>query len=269
MTVPEINTELRNLIDARLDEIEAVLLQVSVSYSERHHILGEVEAHIFERLAREGEPVSRERLVAVLESLDPAAAYIPEELRGKLESCPKPAAPPRRSGPRMSRLAIASGILAVSSMLLWFLVVSHWWTLFRTNSLFQVIRLQGISIVLLRDAQEQDWSIVCTFGVLLTTVVGIIAAVRVLLSPERLRGLPLATSAAIVFPVTAANSAMFGLAFAPRSIIPITLTIFAILAINVLVLRKCWQWFTARRHRVAELLRGNVASFRKAMSETT
>jgi hypothetical protein len=66
MTAPELNPDFRNLIDAGLDAIEQILLRAQVSYSERRHIVGEVETQIFELLSRRGETFTREEVVAVL-----------------------------------------------------------------------------------------------------------------------------------------------------------------------------------------------------------
>src|SRR6185295_1799484 len=63
MTAAELNPEFRSLIDARLDAIEQILLRVQVSYSERRHIVSEVETQIFELLARRGENPTREDVV--------------------------------------------------------------------------------------------------------------------------------------------------------------------------------------------------------------
>jgi hypothetical protein len=78
---PELNPELRNLIDARLDAIEDVLRRARMPHSERRHIVGEVETQIFELLGRRGENLTREDVIAVLDSLDPPESYIPDELQ--------------------------------------------------------------------------------------------------------------------------------------------------------------------------------------------
>src|SRR5207302_1932711 len=108
MTAAELNPEFRFLIDARLDAIERVLIGAQVSYSERRHIVSEVETQVFELLARRGDNPIREDVVAVLASLDPAESYVPEELSGRAAAASVPPvapAPPR--GPRISRLALA------------------------------------------------------------------------------------------------------------------------------------------------------------------
>jgi hypothetical protein len=119
MTTPELNGEWRNLIDARLDQIERVLLRVDVSYSERRHIVGEVESQIFELLARRTENPTREDVQAILDSLDQAEAYVPEELRGKFAEAAAANGPTvkRPSGPRFSRLAVGSAVMAAALVL--------------------------------------------------------------------------------------------------------------------------------------------------------
>ena len=76
-----LNPELRNLIDARLEAIEDVLRQARMPHSERRHIIGEVETQIFELLDRRGENLTREGVIAVLDSLDLPESYIPDERR--------------------------------------------------------------------------------------------------------------------------------------------------------------------------------------------
>lgn len=124
MSTPSLNHELRSLVDARLDEIERVLLDASVSYQERHHILSDVEAHVFEALASAGQQPTRDQLQSVLDALDPAEAYIPEELRGKpallnaeaTSQAARTAVPPRQK-PRVSRLAVMCTVLAAFALL--------------------------------------------------------------------------------------------------------------------------------------------------------
>jgi hypothetical protein len=86
MANADLNAELRSLIDARLDAIEDVLRQVHVQNSERRHIVGEVETQIFEMLARRGENLTRDDVLAVLDSLDSPDCYIPEHLNAGLST---------------------------------------------------------------------------------------------------------------------------------------------------------------------------------------
>jgi hypothetical protein len=98
---PELNPELRNLIDARLDAIEDVLRQAHMPYSERRNIACDVEAQIFELLGRRGVNLTRADVMAVLDSLDPPKSYIPEELQAAI---PALAAEHGQSLARQSRL---------------------------------------------------------------------------------------------------------------------------------------------------------------------
>lgn len=84
MTAAELNLDLRTLIDARLEAIDRILADARIAWSERRSIIGEVETQIFELLARRGPAPQREDVLAVLSSLDPPEAYIPDELRERL-----------------------------------------------------------------------------------------------------------------------------------------------------------------------------------------
>lgn len=83
MTAAELNPELRNLIDARLDSVDRMLICAQIGWSERRSIVGEVETQIFELLARRALAPTRDDVLAVLDSLDPPESYVPEELRAK------------------------------------------------------------------------------------------------------------------------------------------------------------------------------------------
>jgi hypothetical protein len=96
MTAAELNPELRNLIDARLDAIDQALVRAQVPWSERRSIVGEVETQVFELLGRRGALPVLEDVLAVLASLDPPESYIPEELRGAPADAAAPAANPPR-----------------------------------------------------------------------------------------------------------------------------------------------------------------------------
>ena len=71
MTAADLNPELRNLIDARLDAIDHILIRAQIAWSERRSIVGEVETQIFELLARRSEMPMQEDVTAVLDSLHP------------------------------------------------------------------------------------------------------------------------------------------------------------------------------------------------------
>ena len=64
MTAAELNPELRNLIDARLEAIDRILLRAETGWSERRNIVDEVETQIYELLARRG-PAPSEADVAI------------------------------------------------------------------------------------------------------------------------------------------------------------------------------------------------------------
>lgn len=98
MTAAELNPELRNLIDARLEAIDRVLLRVETGWSERRSIVDEVETQIYELLSRRGPVPSDADVQAVLATLDPPEAYIPEELRDRPGDAPSASVPPPRTG---------------------------------------------------------------------------------------------------------------------------------------------------------------------------
>ena len=95
MTAADLNAELRNLIDERLDAIDHVLTRAQMTWSERRSIVGEVETQIFELLARRSEFPTEADVQAVLETLDPPEAYLPEEFRGEFAEASFATSPPR------------------------------------------------------------------------------------------------------------------------------------------------------------------------------
>ncbi len=95
MTAAELHPDLRNMIDARLDAIDRALSRAQMTWSERRNIVGEVETQVFELLARRTPAPAREDVQAVLDSLDPPEAWIPEGLRDQLAGAPTAAAPSR------------------------------------------------------------------------------------------------------------------------------------------------------------------------------
>lgn len=106
MTAAELQPELRNLIDARLEAIDRILAQARVAWAERRNIVGEVETQIYELLARRTAAPAEDDVLAVLGTLDPAEAYIPEELRGGAGEGAAPvftASPPRTDWRRLGR----------------------------------------------------------------------------------------------------------------------------------------------------------------------
>ena len=238
MTAAELNPDFRNLIDARLDAIEQILLRVQVSYSERRHIVGEVETQIFELLSRRGETFTREDVVAVLNSLDPPESYIPEEFRGRLAQATIEAVPVKPRGPRVSKVAVGSAILVA------------------------LLLLFGVPLMATshpRDAEE----IATFFGVnlFLTSLLGVVAVVRVLRSGGRLRGLPFALFAAIAFPLSLVNMVAVMLVIATQGVLPWVLTIAGIGYLNYLGIRRLWRWLGERHASIANALRGDVTGW--------
>jgi hypothetical protein len=238
MTAAELNPEFRTLIDARLDAIEQILMRVQVSYSERRHIVGEVESQIFELLSRRGDNPTRDDVAAVLDSLDPPEAYVPEELRGRLGEAPAGVVAAKPRGPRVSKLAVASAVLV---------------------GLLLLIGVPMLATSHPRDTQE----IAAFFGVnlFLASLLGAVALVRVLRSSGRLRGLPFALFAAIAFPLCLVNAAAITLVVATRGVLPWMLTIAAIGYLNYLGVRRLWRWLSERHASIAEALRGSLAGW--------
>jgi len=104
MTPTELNSELRSLIDSRLEAVDGVLVRAQVSWPERRSIVGELETQIYELVSRRGALPGEEDIEAVLASLDPPEAYIPEELRDRMADVPTGENGPRwRSTPRRIR----------------------------------------------------------------------------------------------------------------------------------------------------------------------
>ncbi len=79
MTAADLNPNLRQLIDARLEAVDQALQHARIGWSERRAIIGEVETQIYELLSRRSaaEP-TEDDVVVVLASLDPPEAYVPE-----------------------------------------------------------------------------------------------------------------------------------------------------------------------------------------------
>ncbi len=238
MTAPELDPEFRNLIDARLDAVERALLRVQVSYSERRHIVGEVETQIYELLARRSENPTREDVIAVLDSLDPPEAYIPEELRGRQAEATAESAPAKPRGPRLSKLAVGSALLVV------------------------LVLLVGIPFV--AGGHARDAEVVAAFmgiNLFLATLVGCAALVRILRSNGLLRGLPLALFATLAFPLLLINIAVVMLIVATHGVLPWMITVAGLVYLNYLGIRRLWQWFVQRHGKIAEALRGDLSAW--------
>jgi hypothetical protein len=154
----ELRPDLQALVDERLDAIDRVLLLAGVSRGERSGIVGEVETQIFELLGRRtsGEP-TREDLLAMLSQLDPPESYAPEgcdpkSLREKL-------AARRPREPQASKLAIGSASIGA------FLVLATLSNVIVLNDelllMFEVVAMLVVSIcggiALMRIGQSQGW----------------------------------------------------------------------------------------------------------------
>ncbi|WP_169976883.1 hypothetical protein [Tautonia rosea] len=74
-----LDASLQNLIDARLDTIDRMLVG-RVPRADRLAIAREVEAQIFDQLAgQSADGIGRDEVLAVLGRLDPPEAYLPED----------------------------------------------------------------------------------------------------------------------------------------------------------------------------------------------
>jgi len=136
MTAAELNPELRNLIDARLEEVDHILMRVQTGWAERRNIVSEVETQIYELLSRRSSAPTDEDVRAVLATIDPPEAYIPEEFRDRLSDAPSgPASPPqpdwrpftRQSAAILSRFARGTACVSavvVANGLVLLLIVS-------------------------------------------------------------------------------------------------------------------------------------------------
>lgn len=75
-----LSAAVQQLIDARLDNIERVLMASGTSRLERQEIIASVEDQIMELIARKGDgELERDQMLQILASLDPPEAYITED----------------------------------------------------------------------------------------------------------------------------------------------------------------------------------------------
>ncbi|HMF11636.1 MAG TPA: hypothetical protein VKE94_05000 [Gemmataceae bacterium] len=237
MTAAELNPELRNLIDARLDAIERALLRVELSYSERRHIVGEVETQIFELLARRNVAPTHEDVVAVLDSLDPPESYVPEELRGKLGDVPEATIRPRARGPRLSLLAVGSAVGLVANILV------------------------AIPLLAASGPGEAAAQVFGGLMMLAVSACGVVACIRILRSEGRLQGLPFAFAAALAFPLFWINVIVVAIIAATHGIIAFVLTGAAILYVNYRAIRWLWRWLSVERGNVPQSVRTAVSGW--------
>lgn len=231
MTTSDLSPELRALVDARLDAIDHALRQAQMPYFERSHIVGEVEAQIFDLLGRrEGAP-GREDVLQVLADLDPPEAYIPEEFK-------RPAAP-EQPGQAVAALAEAS-----DERPRWYKPTAAKASLILLGfglGLVADIALQIISAAgreLFRNENHREVAV--GVAIVLTALLAAAAMVRL----RRSKWLPIASAyarIALVFPLLAVDYVVAVLSMHlgnPLLIIPVGI---AALLLNVIAVRWFWQ----------------------------
>lgn len=220
MTTTELEPTLRDLIDARLDAIERVLLRVRAAYSERRQIVDDVAAQVHELLARRSPQPTKEDVREVLASLDPPEAFVPEEYRSRLAVAPDE---PVARGPQISWLALGSAGVGLFGLML--------------GSLCFLAEIDGGELVLLG-------LLVLSFPL---TLCGAIAVVQVLRSEGRLTGLPFALGAALLAPMLFGNFALVTAAMMVEEIGLYLLAGAAVLQLNWYCIRQLWRWLDAWR----------------------
>jgi hypothetical protein len=121
ITTEPLSASLQVLIDSRLDTIDRMLLG-RLARQDRLAIVREVESQIFELLQGRGETTELERddVLAVLATLDPPEAYLPEGLHGETghvrTTTPGRFVIPTQAGD--SRAGKASAIVGVATLVL-------------------------------------------------------------------------------------------------------------------------------------------------------
>ena len=224
----QLETPLRELIDERLDAIDGVLLRAGVSRGERHRIVEEVEAQVYELLARRaaGEP-TRADVAAVLASLDPPEAYAPAGYRRRLARQAREEARPRL--PQPSLLAVGSAAGGVLTLLL-------------------ALLLYGLAA---NDDEE-----LALFGAVLllpaaaaVTACGVVSIRRIRRSGGWLFGLPAALFAAALFPLLITNLMLLGAVLLFEEVGLFAATGLAFLGLNLYVVYHLWRWVSAGYRR--------------------
>jgi hypothetical protein len=122
ITTTQLSESLQNLIDARLDTIDRMLLG-RVPRADRTAIVREVEGQIYDLLQeRDLESLDRDDVLAVLARLDPPEAYLPEEGSSAPTAArlPTPRRPTPTSPPGSSRVGTVSGILGILALVMAF-----------------------------------------------------------------------------------------------------------------------------------------------------
>jgi hypothetical protein len=183
----DLDAPLRVLVERRLDGIDKVLLAAGVSRGERCGIVEEVEAQIYEMLARRTEePPTRQDVLAVLAALDPPEAYAPEGYRAAAAAA---LATERPAGPQPSLLALGSAAVGAINLML----------------------LALCALLALGEGVEGEL-LMLAFGVLgfcipmAVTVCGAVSLLQIRSSAGRLFGLPAAVFAAMLFPLLLLNA---------------------------------------------------------------
>jgi len=206
MTV-ELTADVRTRLDAHLDAVEDALRSTNRTREQRSGIVDDLEAQILDVLANNSGVPTLADLDAVLQKLDPPAAY--REGAAPLPAMPPqaPAVPPQPSKPRYSRTAIWGLVVAIAGMLPVLTGAAVW--------IYTVIFLHDQSI---HEWNHQDrqffvshiitpmMAIIAVFAVplmLTATVLGWIAFFQIRSSRGTLRGTGLAIFDGLLYPVLA------------------------------------------------------------------
>lgn len=135
MIAVELTVPLRQLIDARLDNIERALMTQTMSRGDRQQILTAIEEQIFEMLDRNsGEEPTRDEVLGVLAKLDPPEAYLepmenqtlePQQRRTLEHSAPftsKPTPQLKSEWNLMAVIGLVATCMACVGAMTWWLV---------------------------------------------------------------------------------------------------------------------------------------------------
>jgi hypothetical protein len=229
-TGTELEARLQDMIDARLDAIDRVLLRAGVSRGERRRIVDEVEAQVYELLARRaaGDP-TRADVAAVLDSLDPPEAYAPEGYRQRLAEQTRVEARPRV--PQPSFLAVSSAVGGVLTLLLGTVLAG----LAGESDDKEFVLLAG-TLFLLPAATA-------------VTACGVVSIRRIRRSGGWLFGLPAALFAALLFPLLITNLLLAGAILLFEEVGLIAAIVLAFLGLNLYVVSHLWRWVSAGYRR--------------------
>jgi hypothetical protein len=135
MIAVELTVPLRQLIDARLDNIERALMTQAMSRGDRQQILAAIEEQIFEMLdGNSKEEPTRDDVLAVLAKLDPPEAYLepmenqavePQQRRTLDRSAPftsEPTPPVKSDWNMLAVIALVATCLACVGAMTWWIV---------------------------------------------------------------------------------------------------------------------------------------------------